>query len=89
MNAELIVEVTLHARERMQLRLGVKPHKIQKVAFKAWHCEHWDQWKYKKLDYQRQFYKDGQFIRYRQAYGKIWVFRIIKPNHVRLLTIYQ
>lgn len=88
MNADIIIELTLHARERMQLRLGVNPQKMQKVAYKAWICEHWDKWTYQKLDYQRQFREDGKFLRYRQAYGKIWVFRIIHSKRIRLLTIY-
>ena len=88
MKTEIQIEVTFHARERMQLRLGVKPHKINRVALKAWQCLHWDKWTYEKLEYQRQFRSDGQYLRYRQAYGKIWVFRIVTPKRVRLLTIY-
>lgn len=81
------LHITFHARQRMRERLGVHPSKIERVAKKAWNCHHWDSWRYKRLEYQRQFRRDGEHYRYRQMLGKIWVFEI-EGEWIKLLTIY-
>ncbi len=88
MDGRIKIQITFHAEERLLTRLGVKKHKMYRVAWKALHCRHWDQWRYKKLEYQLQFREDAQFVFYRQMLGKIWVWRKIAEHTYRLITIY-
>jgi len=81
--------LTTHAKTRLKERLQAKPHKHLKIAKKAWYSKPPDRHEIvKKLEYQKQFRRDGQILHYRQLMGYIFVF-VVENKIKKLITLYK
>lgn len=83
-----MIQITIHAKERLAFRLKCNPAKFNRVAMKAWVApEPNSARKAKFLKYQAQFDENRKHIRFRELMGYVFIFSD-DGSRVKLITLY-